>query len=236
MLRYKNSFLGFVWTFLQPLLFLGVLYVVFDTFLGGRKIPYFPLYLLLGLILWNSFSRSTLLSIMSFVSMRELLSKVYFPREILPISTTITSFIMMLFDLCAFAVFLILFNFLPPFTVVFFPILLIILFILTLGLSFMLSVGNVYFRDLEHIWGIVLQAGFFLAPIFLSMDVYPPQLLRILVFNPMTLMIDMAHNIVLYGHLPSIGAFGYLAVASFTILGLGYMIFRKFESKAIELL
>jgi lipopolysaccharide transport system permease protein len=235
MLRYKNSFLGFLWTFLQPLLFLGVLYVVFNTFLGS-KIPYFPLYLLLGLILWNSFSRSTLSSMMSFVSMRELLSKVYFPREILPISTNITTFIMMSFDLCAFGVFLVLFNFLPPWTVVFFPILLIILFILTLGLSFILSVANVYFRDLEHIWGIVLQAGFFLCPIFLSMDVYPPQIRHVLVFNPMTLMIDMAHNIVLYGHLPSLGAFGYLAVVSIAILGLGYTFFRKFESKAIEIL
>jgi len=235
MLRYKNSFLGFVWTFLQPLLFLGVLYVVFNSFLGSR-IPYFPLYLLLGLILWNSFSRSTLSSMMSFVAMRDLLSKVYFPREILPISTNITSFVMMSFDLCAFTVFLALFNFLPPSTIVFFPILLIILFILTLGLSFMLSVANVYFRDLEHIWGIVLQAGFFLAPIFLSMDVYPPQIRHILVFNPMTSMIDMAHNIVLYGHLPDVGAFGYLAVVSLAILGLGYTIFRKFESRAIEIL
>src|SRR4051794_32482535 len=89
-LHYKNSFLGFVWTFLQPLLFLGVLYIVFGTFLGS-KIPYFPLYLLIGLILWNSFSRTTTTSMMSFVSMRDLLSKVYFPREILPISANITS-------------------------------------------------------------------------------------------------------------------------------------------------
>jgi homopolymeric O-antigen transport system permease protein len=234
-LHYKNSFLGFIWTFLQPLLFLGVLNIVFSTFLGS-KIPHFPLYLLIGLILWNSFSRTTSTSMMSFVSMRDLLSKVYFPREILPISTNITSFIMMSFDLCAFGVFVALFNFIPPWTIVYFPILLITLFILTLGLSFMLSVANVYFRDLEHIWGIVLQAGFFLAPVFLSMDLYPPPVRQILIFNPITLMIDMAHNIVLYGHLPSIGAFGYLAVTSLAILGLGYMVFKKFESKAIEIL
>jgi ABC-type polysaccharide/polyol phosphate export permease len=100
----------------------------------------------------------------------------------------------------------------------------------------MLSVANVYFRDLEHIWGIVLQAGFFLAPVFLSMDIYPPSIRHILVFNPMTLVIDMVHNIVLYNHMPSVGAFGYLAVVSLAILGLGYMIFKKFESKAIEIL
>jgi len=68
------------------------------------------------------------------------------------------------------------------------------------------------------------------------MDLYPPPVRQILIFNPMTLMIDMAHNIVIYGHLPSIGAFGYLAVASLAILGLGYMVFKKFESKAIEIL
>jgi lipopolysaccharide transport system permease protein len=234
-LRYKNSFLGFVWTFLQPLLFLGVLYTVFGTFLGS-KIPYFPLYLLIGLITWNSFSRTTTLSMLSFISMRDLLSKVYFPREILPISANISAFIMTLFDLCAFGVFVVLFNFVPPWTIVYFPILLILLFMLTLGVSFILSVANVYFRDLEHIWGILLQAGFFLAPVFLSMDIYPPSTRQILLFNPLTSMIDMAHNIVVYGHLPSIGAFGYLAAASLAILGIGYAIFKKFESKAIEIL
>jgi ABC-type polysaccharide/polyol phosphate export permease len=234
-LHYKNSFLGFIWTFLQPLLFLGVLYTVFNSFLGSR-ILYFPLYLLIGLILWNSFSRSTSSSMTSFVSRRELLLKVYFPREVIPISTNITTFIMMLFDLCAFGIFVALFHFVPPWTLVFLPILLVLLSILTLGLSFMLSVANVYFRDLEHIWAIVLQAGFFLAPIFLSMDIYSPALRHVLVFNPMTLIIDMAHNIVLYNHLPSAGAFGYLAVVSLAILGLGYMIFKKFESKAVEIL
>jgi lipopolysaccharide transport system permease protein len=234
-LHYKNSFLGFIWTFLQPLLFLGVLYVVFNSLLGSR-IPYFPLYLLIGLVLWNSFARSTSTGMMSFVSKRDLLLKVYFPREIIPISTNITSFIMTLFDLCAFGVFVALFHFVPPWTILYLPILLIILFILTLGLSFILSVANVYFRDLEHIWTIVLQAGFFLAPIFLSMDLYSPSVRHILVFNPMTLMIDMAHNVVLYNQVPSVGAFGYLAAISLAILGLGYIIFKKFESKAIEII
>ena len=80
-----------------------------------------------------------------------------------------------------------------------------------------------------------LRAGFFLAPIFLSMEIYPPSIRHILVFNPMTLVIDMAHNIVLYNHMPSVGAFGYLGVVSLAILGLGYVIFKKFESKAIEI-
>jgi lipopolysaccharide transport system permease protein len=173
---------------------------------------------------------------MSFVSNRDLLLKVYFPREIIPISTNITTFIMMLFDLCAFGVFVVLFHFVPPWTILYLPILLIILFIFNLGLSFMLSVANVYFRDLEHIWSIVLQAGFFLAPIFLSLDIYSPALRHILVFNPMTLLIEMAHNIVLYGHLPSLGAFGYLTLVSFAILGLGYITFKKFESGAVEIL
>jgi lipopolysaccharide transport system permease protein len=234
-LHYKNSFLGFIWTFLQPLLFLGVLYTVFNTFLGSR-ILYFPLYLLIGLILWNSFSRSTSSSMMSFVSRRDLLLKVYFPRAIIPISTNITTFIMLLFNLCAFGVFVVLFHFVPPWTILYLPVLLVILFVLTLGLSFMLSVANVYFRDLEHIWGIVLQAGFFLVPIFHSMDIYSPPLRDILVFNPIALVIDMAHDIVLYNQVPSLDAFGYLTVVSLGILGLGYMIFRKFESKAIEIL
>jgi lipopolysaccharide transport system permease protein len=234
-LRYKNSFLGFVWTFLQPLLFLGVLYVVFSAFIGNR-IQYFPLYLLLGLIMWNMFSRGTQTSMMRLISMRGLLSQVYFPREILPITANITSFIMMLFDFSAFVIFLIIFHFVPPSTVVYLPFLLVLLFIETLGVSFALSVGNIYFRDLEHLWGIALQAGFFLVPIFLTLEVYPPYLRNLLYYNPMAQMIDIGHKVVLYNTLPSLQDFTYLILVSFAVLGVGYGIFKKFESKAIEIL
>ena len=234
-LRYKNSFLGFVWTFLQPLLFLGVLYVVFSAFIGNR-IQYFPLYLLLGLIIWNMFSRGTQTSMSRFMSMSGLLSKIYFPREILPITASITTFIMMLFDLSAFVVFLIIFHFVPSSMVVYFPFLLLLLFIQTLGVSFALSVGNIYFRDLEHLWGIALQAGFFLVPIFLTLQVYPLYIRNLLYYNPMAQMIDMSHKVVLYNTLPSLHDFTYLILVSFALLGVGYGIFKKFESKAIELL
>jgi lipopolysaccharide transport system permease protein len=182
------------------------------------------------------YSRGTLISLMSFIQMSGLLSKVYFPREILPISANITAFLMMAFDLCAFAVFIAIFHFVPTWTIVYLPLLLVILFILTLGISFALSVGNVYFRDLEHIWEIALQAGYFLAPIFLTVDFFPPYLRNLILLNPIALIIDMAHKVTLYNTIPSLHDFGYLLVASFAVLGIGYAIFKKFESKAIELL
>jgi ABC-type polysaccharide/polyol phosphate export permease len=168
--------------------------------------------------------------------MKGLLSKIYFPREILPITANITTFIMMLFDLSAFVIFLIIFHFVPPSTVVYFPFLLVLLFIQTLGVSFALSVGNIYFRDLEHLWGIALQAGFFLVPIFLRLEVYPPYIRNVLYYNPMAQMIDIGHKVVLYNTLPSLHDITYLILISFAVLGVGYVIFKKFEPKAIELL
>lgn len=182
------------------------------------------------------FARGTQTSMASFMSMSGLLSKIYFPREILPLAANITTFIMMLFDLSAFVVFVIIFHFVPSSMVVYFPFLLLLLFIQTLGVSFALSVGNIYFRDLEHLWGIALQAGFFLVPIFLTLDVYPSYIRNLLYYNPMAQMIDMGHKVVLYNTLPSLHDFTYLILVSFAVLGVGYGIFKKFESKAIELL
>lgn len=234
-LRYRNSVLGFLWSVLEPLLMLGVLYLVFTTLMGS-KIQYYPLYLLEGMILWNMFSRSTQMSLSSFITRSGLVSKVYFPREILPIASCITSFIMMSFEFGVFGIFMAFFKFWPPTTILFLPLILVITFVVSLGISLPLSISNVYFRDMQYIWGVLLQAGFFVTPIIFSLKIYPETIRNFLYYNPIADLIEIAHNTTLYEITPSISEILYPLLVSFLILGIGYAIFRKFENNAIELL
>ncbi len=232
-LRYRNSILGFFWSILEPLLMLSVLYVIFTNVVKS-DIPYYPLYLLLGLIMWNMLTRSTSMSLGSIISRGGIITKVYFPREIPAISACITSSIMLFFELIVFSAFLVAFQFVPPSTIALLLALLIIEFIFVLGLSLPLSILNVYFRDVQYIWALILHAGFFLMPIIYRLDIFPETLQTVLSLIPMTKMLDMAHDVTLYNVIPPVTDWLYIVATSFAILSLGYLVFRRFEPRVGE--
>ncbi len=232
-IRYRNSVLGFLWSVLEPLLILSVLYFVF-TNLFKSNVPYYVLYLLLGLIMWNMFTRATSMGVSSIIARGGIVTKVYFPREILPLSSCITSFIMMIFELAVFFAFVIALQFIPPATMAFLPVLLLLEFVLCLGLALPLSVLNVYYRDVQYIWNVLLYAGFFLTPVFYSPDILQRAIRQLFFINPMARIIDMAHNAALYNKMPSAEALAYTAAASFAILLIGYAVFRRYERRVAE--
>jgi len=159
-IRYRNSVLGFLWTFLEPLLMLSVLYLVF-TNIFKSDIEHYPLYILLNLVIWYMFTRGTGMGITSLVDKASIITKVYFRREIIVVSSNLTAFIMMSFEFIVFIIFVGIFQFVPSSTIIFFPLVIINLFLLTLGISLLLSILNVKFRDVQLIWQVVVQAGFF---------------------------------------------------------------------------
>lgn len=232
-IRYRNSVLGFVWNFLEPLLLLSVLYVVF-TNVFKSTIEYFPLYLLLGLIMWNMMVRGTQMALNSTLSRSGILSQIHIPGEIPPISSALTSIIMLSFELIVFGFFLVAFQFVPPITIIVFPLILILEFILVLGLALPLSVLNVKYRDTQFIWGVILHAGFFLTPIFYKTDILPKQIQSILVFNPMVQIMDLAHDVVLYGTFPSFAHITIGLTMTFIIFAIGYGVFRKLNKCIVE--
>lgn len=232
-IRYRNSVLGFTWTFLEPLLLLAVLYFVF-TNIFKAEIENFPLYLLLGIVTYGAFSRGTTFALNSISNRAGILSQVYFPREIISTSTTITTVIMFAFEFIAFGVFVVAFQFVPPITILVFPLILIMLFVLIFGLALPLSVLNVYYKDVQFIWGVVLHAGFFAVPIFYSLDRFPEEVKNIIMLNPMAQIIDMSHNVVLYGILPSIENVLYTVSVITVIFFVGYFIFKRLDSRVIE--
>jgi len=231
--RYKNSALGFLWTFLEPLLMLAVLYFVF-TNIFRSEIQFYPLYLLLGLIMWYMFSRATTASATCFLDKSAIVTTVYFRREIIVISSCLASFIMMAFEFAAFGVFVAVFQFVPPPTAALFPPLLIALFALSVGVSLILSVMNVYFRDVQFIWQILLQAGFFLSPILYDLSMFPDNVRTILQLNPMATMLNVAHDMVLYAKLPTPDAALYIAGSTAAVLAAGYAVFRIKGKRLVE--
>jgi len=232
-IRYRNSVLGFVWNFLEPLLLLLVLYIVF-TNIFKADIEHFPLYLLLGLILWQMLDRGSTFGLNSILLKGSILSQIYIPLVVPPISAALTSLIMITFELIVFGIFIVAFQFVPPLTIIILPLIILLEFILVLGLALPLSVLNIKFRDIQFIWIILLRAGFFLHPIFYQLEILPKEIQSLLIYSPLVQILNIARDVSLYGELPTTENLIIAIGMTFVILVLGYGIFKKLSSRIIE--
>ena len=232
-IRYRNSILGILWSLIEPLLLLGVLFVVFST-MFRFEIPNFPIYLLLGIICWNFFKNGTLFALNSLTNRSALITQIYFPRSIPGLSAGITASIMLVFELVVLTIFMVIFGFIPTYTVILLIPILALELVLILGISLPLSVLNVKYKDTEFIWNIVVHAGFFLTPIFYQFDMMPDYVQNVLQFSPMVQIVTMAHHVVLYGTIPSINSILFAVGSISVITVIGYLIFRKYQAKVVE--
>tara|TARA_B100001146_G_scaffold56851_1_gene49901 strand:- start:736 stop:1512 length:777 start_codon:yes stop_codon:yes gene_type:complete len=232
-IRYKNSILGIFWSLIEPLLMLGVLFFVFST-MFKFEIENFPIYLLLGIICYNFFKNGTTFALNSLTNRSSLMTQIYFPRSIPGISSGVTAAIMLILELVVLGIFMVVLEFTPPITILILPLILALEFLLILGISLPLSVLNVKFKDTEFIWMVVVHAGFFLTPIFYQFDMLPDNIQSILQFSPVVQIVTMAHHVVLYGVLPSINSILYAVGSTSVIMIIGYLIFRKYQSRIVE--
>lgn len=231
--RYRNSVLGVIWTVLEPLLILTVLYVIFSSILRPN-VPNFAIYLLLGLITWNFIRNSTSMSIESITSKKRILANIYFMRAIPAFSSNISGLIMLGIEFVVFSFFLIGFGVTPGLTILFLPFFILLIFMITLGLSLPLSVLCVSYKDIKFIWHVVLTAGFFLHPILYTLDMLPEKLQEILSLVPTVRLLEMIHDVVLFDRIPDSLDFSYVIISAFVILISGYLIYRKFEYRVVE--
>lgn len=232
-LRYKNSVLGFLWSLIEPLLMLTVLYIVFSYFMR-INVEHYQIFLLVGIISWNMLSRGTTMSLNSILGKPSLVNKVYFPREILVISSCITALFMTLLEFVVFGIFMIIFAITPTITAIYFPIILFIEFLLILGLSFGLASLNVYYRDIQYIWVVIMQAGFFASPIIYPISIIPEKYLWLIKLNPMTLIIDMLRGSMMYSIVPALRDMTFIIISIFLVLIIGYIIFLRLEPRFAE--
>lgn len=227
-MRYRNSILGVGWSFLEPLLILSILNIVFSTILKNN-IENFPIFLILNLTIYNMFTRGTSISAESILSRAGIIKSVYVSREVFPIASNLTAFFMMLIEFSIVTVFIIIFQFKPTITILFLPVPIILLLIFTLGISLALSSLNVRFRDVRIIWTVILQALFFLTPIFYKINFLPHPLSDVVRLNPLVVIMEMIQNIVLYNSLPSLVSFTYISVTAPLTLLIGWIIFKKLD-------
>ncbi len=234
-IRYKNSVLGFGWTIIEPLLMLTVFYLVF-TNIFKTGIENYALYLLIGIITWNMFSRGTTMNTSSILNRANIVTKLYFPKEILVLSMTITAFLMMIFEYMILGAFFIGTQFLPPISSLLIIPILAILFVITLGISLPLSVLNVKYRDVAIIWTVIVHAGFFITPIIYKMEFLPENIQQLFWFNPMVHIIESAHNLLLYEIYPDIFSIIYMIAMAVGSMVMGIIIFRKYNPNIVEYL
>jgi ABC-2 type transport system permease protein len=198
-LRYQGSALGYAWSILKPLLLFVILYVVFVYFLKiGKDVEHFPVYLLLGIVMWNFFTEMTIQSLSSIINRGDLIRKIKIPRWTIVFSSSISAVINLLLSLVVVVIFMIINGVqVTPYALLF-PLNVIMLYFLALGLSYFLAAAFVKFRDLNYIWEVVLQAGFYITPIIYPLTMVPSIILqKILLLNPIAMAIqDARFNLV----------------------------------------
>jgi lipopolysaccharide transport system permease protein len=224
-LRYKGSMLGFLWSFLKPLLLMSVLYVVFALVLNTKTENY-VLFLLLGLIMWNFFVESTTISMHNILVKRYLIKAVYFPRKILVISSVLNAGMTLLFNLVIFLIIYSFFFTISILTLVFLFLELLMLFILSLGVAYLLSALYVTFRDVLYIWEVFSQMGFWITPIAYSITMVPEKYSIIYIINPLSQIITGARDILLLHTLPNLIGQGIALIICIIIYLIGSSLYK----------
>jgi len=241
--RYKSSVLGFLWSLLNPLLLMLVFTVVFTVMMPNADIPKFPVFLLCALLPWNFFSSAMMGAVNSIVYNGSLIKKVYFPREIMPISVVLSTFINFLLSLPVLFIFLAIFQ--VPFTIwlIYLPVIMVVQVVFAIGVALVLATLNVFYRDTAVILEVVLQAWFFLTPIFYPAEFLPewrtvlgialPVRRLTYILNPMASIVA-SYRSVLYGFTngappapPAWDFFSRTVVTAVVCFLIGYAIFIR---------
>ncbi len=238
--RYKSSVLGFVWSLLNPLGMMLVFTIVF-TVMMPNQIERFPIFLLCGLLPWHYFSGGVMMSTGSIVGNAGLVKKVYFPREVLPIASVLSTLVNFLLSLLVlFAVLLVFRSPISPWLWLL-PVVILVQTCFILGMALVLSTLHVYYRDTIMIMDLVMLAWFFLTPIVYALDFVPEsyQLLGftldvrrwMYILNPMASLTAVYRDLLYWGYRPGLDFLLRTMVTSFLVLVVGYWFFLRFSGR-----
>ena len=226
--KYKGSFLGVLWSFLNPLLMVLVYALVFP-YIMRTNVDNYLVYLITGVIPWNFFTTCITTGCNCVWINGGIIKKVYFPREILPISVVAAGLINFLISCVIILLFVFFGGIGFSVQLLWLPLIAIIQSALSLGLLFILSAINVYVRDIEYLVGFLLNLLFYATPILYTADMFPESIRWVLYLNPMTTIIESYRNIFYYQQSPALTSLMIVFMVSFIILIIGYLIFKKLE-------
>lgn len=233
-LRYNSLVLGYLWSLLHPLLIFGVLYLVFSVFIKIEGIPHYPLYLLLGIILWSYFAESTTNGMQSMQVKAGLISKVNMPKEIILAASGITSLLTLFLNLGVFAVFFAASSASLPSQAWLFIVFLLEFIVLSFAISLFLSSYYLKFRDLSHLWGVALQIAFWLTPIVYPVQAIPPRFRWLFQCNPLARIVQDARSALLGLETLPLGHHLVSLAMVTTTLALGAAVFARRSARFAE--
>ncbi len=231
--KYKHSFLGVLWSFISPLLQIAVYALVFQVILKS-DIENYTVYLCCGLIPWQYFSSVILRGAASIIDNGNIIKKVYFPREILPISVVTSEGVNFLISTIIILGFVIFGGIGLSIHILWYFVILAIQYVVSIGFAFIVSSLSVYFRDLLHLLSIIIQLLFYATPIVYTASAVPEGLQWIIKINPMSYLIEAYRNIFYNKMPPDMKSLFIPLVMGIALCIIGYMIFKKLERRFAE--
>lgn len=231
--KYKGSFLGVLWSFLNPLLSV-VVYAIIFPYIMRMKMDHYLIYLITGIIPWTFFTMSINVGMISVLVNANIIKKVYFPRIILPISSVTSALVNFIISLLIVCLFILFSGMGFSANLIFLPLIVIIQYILLLGITFILSAIDLYFRDIENILLFVISMLFYATPILYESSIFPKRLSWVINLNPMAHLINGYRDIFYYQKFPDFVSLGIVLVFSVCLFFVGYNIFEKLQKGFAE--
>lgn len=230
--KYKRSVLGIFWSFLNPLLTMMVQYIVFSN-LFRFDIPYYPVYLLCGIVIFNYFSEACSMALASIVGNGSLITKVYVPKYIYPLTRILSSLINLLISLVPLLIVILFSGLVPTKAYLLFPYVLVCLALFCLGLGMLLAAAMVFFRDIQFLWGVLSMIWMYLTPIFYPESILPDNVAWILNINPLNYFVSFARTCLIDGISPEPIVYVQCMLFSIVMLAIGAFVFKKSQDKFI---
>lgn len=230
--KYVRSYLGVVWSVLNPLLSMVVMSLIFST-IFKRSIENFPVYYLTGTILWNMFTGATNSAMTALVDNKNLMTRTKLPRQIFPLSRILTSLVNFWYSLIAYVVIVVFFKIAPSASLLAFPVVVMMLLLFSTGLGYVLAIAYTFMPDVKYLYSILLQLWMYLSAIFYPVDLLSPQMQTVIRVNPLYIFIAAARSCVLYHAWPPamewIGMLGW----GFGMYALGSLVFDANKDKIL---
>ena len=230
--KYRRSFLGYLWSLLNPLLMMTIMSIVFSQ-MFRFSVANFPLYIICGQTLFSFFTESTTMAMSSVLANASLIKKIYVPKFIFPFSRVLSSFVTMSFSLAAIIIVMVFTGARFYWTILLTVYPIFFLFLFCCGFGMILSALSVYFRDVTYLWGVITLAWTYLTPVFYTTDLLPKQVLGIVEHNPMYIFITFFRDLVMNGVVPNGAEWLRVAVCGLLFLVTGLIVFNKLQKKFI---
>lgn len=230
--KYKRSVLGYVWTMLHPLCMMMIISIVFSHIM---RVPIrdYSVFLFAGLLPWNYFHSTSVMSLVSIRSNARLFGQIPLPKYLFVLSLVFSNLVNLILAIIPLLIVMVALGRPIPITALAFPLVLLPLLFSVIGISLLLSASSVFFDDTLHLSEVALQALYFLSPILYFRESLPPQLVKYLVLNPLFCQIEFFRGIFYFGVLPDLWTFAINLSGSLLLLVSGLYVFRRVEHKFI---